>query len=457
LAFLILFIHRKDLRIQDLPALDAIRFAKSPSLHVLILDSFLLRNQRNQEHSGVNFLLHINMLQQQYKQLGKRLYILYGEPSAVVSRLLDSHDISEIIIHADYTPYAVKRDLELRHIAASLGVKLTSLDEGMVADLHEFSEWSGRSEPYKIYTPFYRKWHTFMSEHSRPPYSATLQDLETVELTEGISEDFPIPEEILNQLTKRINPITSDSHETMLSSLQQFLTDGLDDYSGSRDQYALEGTSRISHHLNVGALSARSVYATLMDVDGDSESWLRQLAWRDFYLYQSRVDHHFFNYENLFDFSELNSEHFQTWAEGRTGVPIIDAAMRQLNETGWMPNRLRMVTAMFLTKNLGCPFKYGERFFRLKLSDYDNVLNRGGWLWSSSLGFDGSPYFRVMNPATQSQTHNPDGSYIRRWMPELEHLSDKEIHLPRPEAIVNLKNSRALAIETYRKILKSKK
>lgn len=127
--------------------------------------------------------------------------------------------------------------------------------------------------------------------------------------------------------------------------------------------------------------------------------------------------------------------------------------MKQLNETGEMPNRLRMVTAMFLTKNLLCPFTLGEQHFRRQLADYDNTLNRGGWLWSSSLGYDAAPYFRIMNPATQSATHDPSGTYIRRWLPELAHLSDKQIHLPQPHAIVDLKASRARAIEVYKEIV----
>lgn len=457
IVFMILFIHRKDLRVKDLPAFDAIRYAQCPSLHVLILDSFLLRNQRSLEHSGVNFLQHVKLLQQQYADLGKHLHILYGEPSVVVRQLLQSHRIDEIIIHADHTPYALKRDLDLQETASSLGVKLTSYEEGTLADLRDFSEWSGRSEPYKIFTPFYRRWRVFISERSRPPYSATLKDLDTADLADGITSTFPLPDEISIILRGEVGSTTELDHDHLLQALEQFFNVGLYDYSHNRDQYAKDGTSHISRHLNIGAISVRDIYYQLLDVDADTEAWLRQLAWRDFYLYQAQLNPDYFTYEKLFDFSGLNADHFPAWSEGRTGIPIIDAAMRQLNETGWMPNRLRMITAMFLTKNLGCPFIYGERYFRLKLSDYDNVLNRGGWLWSSSLGFDTSPYFRVMNPVTQSQTHDPEGAYIRRWMPELAHLSNKDIHLPQPEALVDLKSSRALAIETYKRILNSKK
>ena len=459
IAFMILFIHRKDLRINDLPAFDAIRYAQCSSLHVLILDSFLLRNHRGLGHSGVNFLHHVKLLQQQYAVLGKHLHILYGEPSVVVRQLLQNHPIDEIIIHADHTPYALKRDLDLRETASSLGIKLTSYEDGTLADLQDFTRWSGRTEPYKVFTPFYRRWRVFISEQSRPPYSATLNDLDTADLADEMMNTFPIPEEIADLLPGEVQSTIEVDRDHPFQTLEQFFNVGIYDYSNNRDQYAKDGTSQISRHLNIGALSVRDIYYNLLDVDEDAhaEAWLRQLAWRDFYLYQAQLNPDYFRYEKLFDFSELSTVHFPAWAEGQTGIPIIDAAMRQLNETGWMPNRLRMITAMFLTKNLGCPFIYGERYFRLKLSDYDNVLNRGGWLWSSSLGFDASPYFRVMNPVTQSQTHDPEGTYIRRWMPELAHLSNKEIHLPQAEALVNLKGSRALAIETYKRILNSNK
>jgi deoxyribodipyrimidine photo-lyase len=172
-------------------------------------------------------------------------------------------------------------------------------------------------------------------------------------------------------------------------------------------------------------------------------------------MYQAVFDANFFTYEQRFDFGSLSQQHFQAWAEARTGVPIVDAAMTQLAQTGIMPNRLRMVTAMFLTKNLLCPFTLGETWFRYKLTDYDNALNRGGWLWSSSLGFDGAPYFRIMNPVMQSERFDPTGQYIRRWLPQLRDLTDREIHQPRPDAIVDVKESRERAIEVYKHILAS--
>ncbi|MEK5396720.1 cryptochrome/photolyase family protein [Paenibacillus sp. FSL K6-2859] len=450
---MILFIHRKDLRTSDLPAFEAIRSSGSRSLHVLILEPFLLRKQRYLEHSGVNFLTQVSRLQQEYATEGKQLHILYGAPDIIVKRLNETYPIQELMVHADYTPYALQRDMSLQDTSSALGIRFKIYHDSMLCDLEDFMDWCGRLEPFKVFTPFYRRWRSYMTERFRPPYSSTLAQLSTSTLDERIVEDFKIPEEITLQL-KELAP--SGKKMDVNDTLEQFINLHLQDYLVSRDRYAQEGTSRISRHLNTGTLSVRTVYTRIAEEETGREEWLRQLAWRDFYLYQARLDADFFRYEKVYDLSILGTKYFEAWSLGRTGIPIIDAAMIQLNTTGWMPNRLRMITAMFLTKNLGCPFIYGERYFRLKLSDYDNVLNRGGWLWSSSLGFDASPYFRVMNPVTQSQTHDPSGDYIRTWLPELADLSDKAIHLPRPNAIVDLKQSRALAIEVYKEILNSK-
>ncbi|WP_340023240.1 deoxyribodipyrimidine photo-lyase [Paenibacillus sp. FSL K6-1096] len=451
---MILFIHRKDLRTSDLPAFDAIAAAGVSSLHVLILEPFLLRKERYLEHSGRNFLQHVARLQQEYAEQGKLLHLLYGVPEEILRHLAQLHPIQEISVHADYTPYALKRDRQLRETAHALGLRFEARHERMLCDLEDFMDWCGRSEPFKVFTPFYRRWRTYLTQRFRPPYIAGLSSLQTADLHPELRDAFGLPEEIAQQLLQ----LKSAAGEmNPARTLEHFVQTELQHYPDTRDRYAEERTSRISIHLNTGALSARTVYSRLTEENGLGEEWLRQLAWRDFYLYQARLDEDFFSYEKVYDLSALGSQHFDAWSQGRTGIPAVDAAMRQLNATGWMPNRLRMITAMFLTKNLGCPFIYGERYFRLKLSDYDNAQNRGGWLWSSSLGFDASPYFRVMNPVTQSKTHDPDGRYLRTWLPERLEWSDQAIHLPADDAIVDLKRSRALAIEVYKEIMQSRK
>ncbi|MFC5703009.1 cryptochrome/photolyase family protein [Cohnella faecalis] len=443
-----LFIHRKDLRTHDLPAFDYLKAGgEAATLHALILDPFLLRDDRHKEHSGIHFLRQAGRLREEYARFGATLAVYAGEPGEVLEHILTANPaVDEVVTHEDFTPYALRRDRTMLEIAKSAGVRFTSLSDLPLVRLRDFHEWTGREEGYRVFTPFYRKWREFLDMDNVSSYTIGLRDLKTAHSI-ALGERYRVPAEweaIMDQGRATENPE---------QTLAAFADERLVDYSKSRDSFAQNATSRIGRFLNVGALSARSAYECVVAAGNHSEGWLRQLAWRDFYLYQSRMDPDFFRYESLFDLSSLDDRHFRAWAEARTGIPIIDAAMTELNETGWMPNRLRMVTAMFLTKNLGCPFVFGERYFRRKLEDYDNTLNRGGWLWSSSLGFDAAPYFRIMNPVTQSETHDPSGSYIRKWLPELAKLDDKRIHQLRPHAIVDLKTSRAAAIETYRSLL----
>lgn len=454
---MIIFLHRKDLRVDDMLAFNYIHALRKQSLHVLILDPFLLKHERYLEHSGVNFLQHAARLRQLYLEAGQQLHIVYGEPSAVLGTLLAAHPVEELVFHEDSTPYAKQRDRMLRANAEAAQVNVTSFDEQALLDLRDFHRWSGRSEPYKVFTPFYRKWSDYRLRFYRPAAGVHVSQLATVALAPDAADAYALPPQLEAALAAGDAEATGgcgsapgapDPH----SVLRGFLAERLSGYADGRDRFAREATSRLSRHLNVGAISARTVYEALLESE-QREVWLRQLAWRDFYIYQSRLDSDYFHYEKRYDLSPLDNRYFQAWCEARTGIPIIDAAMTELNTTGWMPNRLRMVTAMFLTKNLLCPFTYGEQYFRYKLSDYDNVLNRGGWLWCASLGFDAAPYFRIMNPATQSATHDPGANYIRRWLPELAGLSDKQIHLPQTHALVDLTASRARAIEVYKGIL----
>ncbi|MNI27300.1 Deoxyribodipyrimidine photo-lyase [compost metagenome] len=443
---MILFIHRKDLRIDDMTAFDYIRNRQTVSLHILIIDPHLIMDGREKEHSGINFMRHVKRLKGLYAASNKKLYIAYGDPSAIIERLLQSHPIEEIVIQQDFTPYAIIRDHSIKTLANQYAVQLTGCIDHALIDFGGFQQYAGRTEPYRVFTPFFRKWSEYMHTFFRPPSSASLRNLEVHKSEECSWLDEAIPFDLNDY----------QSAEEPSEVLEAFLESPITSYHENRDRYAIDGTSSLSSSINVGAISIRVVYEAILAKE-QAESWRRQLAWRDFYLYQSLYDTDYYRYEKKYDLSALSDRYWDRWHQAQTGIPIIDAAMTELNLTGRMPNRLRMVTAMFLTKNLQCPFTLGEQYFRNKLSDYDNALNRGGWLWCSSLGFDSAPYFRIMNPVTQSQTHDPTGFYIRKWLPELAHLSDKEIHLPQKHAIVDLKASRAEAIEVYKKLLGTKK
>ncbi|MBJ6360689.1 cryptochrome/photolyase family protein [Paenibacillus sp. GCM10012307] len=448
-----LFIHRKDLRTYDLRAFDALKRRGLPGLHVLILDPLLLTEERMQAHSGQQFLEHAARLEQSYEAAGRKLHVLYGRPEEITADLLEAYPIQGVVAHADYTPYAKKRDAALAAATALRSVPVVFVEDLPLAPHAQFQEFSGRSEPYKVFTPFYRKWNSFMQTYYTGAASATISDLDTVNpLNEVIATRYELPLQTAAAWSriKRLHADGKDQNAQQV--LRRFIDERIHAYEQRRDVYAEDGTSGLSRFLNSGALSARTAYEAAADMPA-AALWLRQLCWRDFYLYQAALSKDFFTCEQQYEMSALDDGHFAAWANGETGIPIIDAAMTQLNQTGEMPNRLRMVTAMFLTKNLLCPFTLGEAYFRMHLADYDHALNKGGWLWSSSFGYDAAPYFRIMNPVSQSTTHDPHGRYIRRWLPELSGLSDREIHQPRPHAIVDLKASRARAVEVYKHIL----
>lgn len=442
-----IYLHRRDLRIDDLTALEHIRPGET-LLPLLILDPHLLKEGRHTEHSGRNFLSHVTRLGSLYRKLGAELQVLYGDPVEIVDQIAKELPLQGICFHPDATPYAIERDDRLRAAADELGLSVIAPEDQLLIDFESFQDFCRRSEPYKVFTPFYRQWKAYLQLQPPAPSRTSMAEYKLVTASEDLCSRFTPPAELWSD--------SSPLEEEPLERLDFFLEEELPLYSKLRDDYAEDATSRISRHLNCGALSVRQIAASAMNRDAH-EHWTRQLAWRDFYYYQARLDPCFFRYEELYDLSVLDPLHFEAWCVGRTGIPIIDAAMRQLLETGWMPNRLRMVTAMFLTKQLGCPFPLGEKFFRDKLADYDRILNRGGWLWSSSLGFDAAPYFRIMNPVSQSQKLDPTGRYLRRWLPELAGRSDIDIHQPGPDAIVELAPARTRAIALYKGILQSAK
>ncbi|MDO3408423.1 deoxyribodipyrimidine photo-lyase [Saccharibacillus sp. CPCC 101409] len=442
-----LFIHRKDLRTVDLAAFDYLKEARQPTLHLLILDPFLLQKGREKEHSGVNFLRHVSRLRRLYDAEGRTLHLVYGEPSEVLDWLLaklkgGEHEIDEVVAHRDFTPYARERDRKLKQTAEANGAAFTLLVDSLMIDPERFAEFTGKDGYYKIFAPFHRKWLEYLAHAPNEPSSVALSDLEESGAQPKWLKKFALP----------FDPDDYEPADEWKEKLDPFLKEDLAEYGDKRDYYPELPASGVNPHVNAGAVSIRELYARAIRQDGHDE-WVRQLAFRDFYLYLAVYDPDYFSYEKKYDLSALTDEHFERWAKGQTGIPAIDAAMTELNETGLMPNRLRILCAMFLTKNLRCPFTLGEQYFRRKLLDYDNIQNRGNWLWCASLGANSAPYFRVVNPVTQSEKYDPNGEHIRQWLPELKDEDVKTVHKPRENAVVDLKVSRADAIETYKSIV----
>ncbi len=439
-----LFIHRKDLRTHDLAGFDYLKESGAESLHLLIIDPFLLRKHREKEHSGINFLGHAHRLMRQYHKHQRELHIAYGKPEDVLDAILEQYEIDEVVAHRDFTPYARERDRKLAHVAKQHGAEFTLLLDHMMIHVEPFTDFTGKDGYYKVFSAFHRKWLDFLDTNPNPVSPVSLGELKVSKQKLELSEQFKLPF-AMDDFKPADDP---------QPKLEQFVKGKIKDYGEERDYYAIDPSSELNPHLVAGALSVREMYSSAIDRE-QSEEWIRQIAFRDFYLYQAIYDENYFQYEKKYDLSALDDRHFEAWYKGETGIPVIDASMRQLNETGCMHNRLRILSAMFLTKNLQCPFTLGEQYFRRKLLDYDNIINRGNWMWCASLGVNASPYFRVVNAVTQSAKYDPEGDYIRQWLPELKHLSAKEIHQPRPDAIVDLKKSRAAAIDVYKGIVNS--
>lgn len=444
-----LFIHRKDLRTDDLAAFDYLREHQEESVHVLIYDSFLLRQGREKEHSGVNFRQHATDLGRQYLEAKRKLHVAYGKPAEVVEFILNEFkgEINEIVVHRDMTPYAIERDRAIRKVSEAHEVSFTQLTDHLLMDLNGFANFTGKSEPYKVFAAFHRRWVEFMNEHPNPPSATTVAELKVSDRQIEWPDAMQVPPELLED--------SGSNDEDPHLLLDQFLSDRIAEYGDHRDEYEAYEPSHLSSYVAVGAVSIRKMYDAASRT-AEAGEWIRQLCFRDFYLYRAVYESHYFTYEKVYDLSALHDDYFERWCKAETGIPIIDAAMTELNETGHMPNRLRILTAMFLTKNLQCPFTLGEAYFRRKLRDYDNIQNRGNWLWCASLGENAAPYFRVNNPVTQSEKYDPQGDYIRKWLPELKDLHSKDIHEPRKDAIVDLKASRQAAIDVYKQILASR-
>lgn len=451
--------HRRDLRTTDLTLFDTLAELNMPGLHVMVLDPKLLDERRVREHSGRFFLKQVQRLMKQYQDQSQTLNVLYGSPDQVLMKIATCHSLVKVAYHQDVTPYAKLRDRLLQDTAQACGLEVVAAMDHMLIDADVLDHAANREQPYKVFTPFYNKWKQVMAQFAEPPRRTALSDLKTIAAALEVTEAFRLPSWLEDVLYSTSDADSVFSQEEPLERLNIFLTEKLPDYEQGRDRYNWSHTSEMSGFFNTGTISIRQGYnsATQLGDRHHVESWLRQLAWRDFYLYQALRNPDYFSYEQQFNWTSFDDSAFIWWSEADTGIPIIDAAMTELNMTGRMPNRLRMVTAMFLTKQLLCPFMHGEAYFRDKLADYDHVLNRGGWLWSSSLGYDAAPYFRVMNPVRQSETYDPSGAYIRRWLPKLAHLSDRAIHKPQGHAIVDLKQARLRAIEQYRMLLQQRK
>lgn len=454
---------RNDLRVADNPALTAACKARS-GVHAC----FIVTPEQWLEHdwspARVHFVIaHANALSKELAALGIQLTFVTASRFDDSLGKLKQHcldkGISRVHFNEEYGVNERRRDKALKQQLDELGIDVCKYRDQTVAPVGEIL--TQQQEPYSVFTPFSRRWRSWLDEISPTAFPIPPAQGEPVEpaLLDGVPEAFR------NAPPALVAVGEDEAHK----QLEAFLDERGGAYRDERDFPAIDGTSQLSPYLANGVLSGRQCLLAARKAQGMGgnqeglSTWINEIAWRDFYInilyHYPRVSmHRAFKPETEALTWNNPGETFGAWKEGRTGIPIVDAAMRQLNETGWMHNRLRMVTAMFLTKNLFIDWRLGEAYFMSKLVDGFLASNNGGWQWSASTGTDAAPYFRVFNPVTQSERFDPKGEFIRQWLPELAKLDNKRIHAPSksgvipkgyPRPIVDLKESRKEAIAKF--------
>ncbi|WP_416397778.1 cryptochrome/photolyase family protein [Allohahella sp. A8] len=483
---------RNDLRLADNPALTAAA-TRAADEALPLLCCFIICPEQWKQHDEAP--IKLDFLRRTLWELGKALeergnylFLLtantFSEVPDVLETFVKAIDAQALFFNEEYWVNEHRRDQAVAGRLLPVMRSLHSYRDQSILPVKSIRTQAG--EPYKVFTPYKRSWleHTDGSPISlwpKPPQTVTPDKplVAAANRAATRADTAKAIAEVFAALELTDSTAWAAGEDAAHDELEAFIDSRAEDYDTLRDKPAVNGTSQISRFLANGTLSGRQCYVVATEArrrlkaEGASEhatkgftTWISELIWRDFYIHlmtdNPRLSMHqpFKADTDQLQWNE-DSSGFEAWCEGRTGIPLVDAAMRQLKQTGWMHNRLRMVTAMFFTKNLFLDWRLGERYFMRNLVDGYLPSNNGGWQWSASTGTDAAPYFRVFNPVSQSRSHDPDGEFIRRFVPELADLDNKSIHDPGkaqrkacdyPEAIVDLKTTRALAIERFKNL-----
>ncbi|MBW4662436.1 MAG: deoxyribodipyrimidine photo-lyase [Drouetiella hepatica Uher 2000/2452] len=435
MADLIIFWHRRDLRAIDNVGLAAARERTAKVVGVFCLDPGILDG--DVAPARVTYLIgSLKELQEQYLQAGSQLLILKGSPLQKLPDLAKAFPAKAVFWNRDVEPYGRDRDRQVGEALQQEGIEVQTFWDQLLHPPKQIM--TGADQPYTVYTPFWRNWLS-KSKASPAKDFAGAEGLTAQEQKAAEAGAIALPTAKALGFVWDNDLILPPGTSAAQDHLREFCDRALGEYQEQRNFPAVTGTSHLSAALKFGTIGIRTVWQAAQTVCDDSRSdeartniqtWQQELAWREFY------QHAMFFFPQLaegayrppfknFPWSD-NEDHFQAWCEGQTGYPIVDAAMRQLNELGWMHNRCRMIVASFLTKDLIVNWQWGEKYFMQKLVDGDLSANNGGWQWSASSGMDPKP-LRIFNPASQAQKFDADGEYIRQWLPELRSLDTEAL------------------------------
>ncbi len=427
-----IFWFRRDLRLEDNAGLWNALKSGSSVLPIFIFDKNILDDLTNKKDPRVLFIYQeIKRLKDELEKIGSSLLVFYDTPLNVFQQITKDYQIASVYANRDYEPYAQNRDKEIYEFLKSKNIEFKGFKDQVIFDKNEIVK--DDKKPYTVFTPYSRKW------------KATLNEF--------YLKEYPVKKYQKNFLNCSPFPLISlkemgfEDFDFKFFPPKKINLELITNYAETRDFPAIKGTTHLSIHLRFGTISIRGLAAIAI---AKNEKWLNELIWRDFY--QMIIYHFSHSAKNSFKPQydkivwENNQQDFQKWCDGKTGYPIVDAGMRELNETGFMHNRVRMIVASFLTKHLLIDWRWGEKYFAEKLLDYDLASNVGGWQWAAGSGCDAAPYFRVFNPEIQTKKFDSELKYIKKWVPEFG--SDKY-----PEPIVDHKFARVRCLERFKEAL----
>lgn len=425
-----LFWFRRDLRLTDNTALTEALQGPYPVRCLFIFDQQIL-DSLNRDDARVTFIYQqLQSLNDALKSFGATLHIYFGNPISIWKELAESEETAMVFTNRDYEPYALKRDAQIAQILNAKGIPFNTYKDHVIFEPEDILKDDGK--PYTIFTPYSKRWLAKLNGILPSPFQ-----------TEKFANNF------LKEAFKPLLPL--ENYGFQISSLpfppSALNLDVVKNYAQNRDIPALAGTTRLSVHLRFGTVSIRNLVSEAMQ---HSEKWLGELIWREFY--QSIIYHFPQVVTKAFkpEYDRIdwrnNETEFEAWKIGQTGYPLVDAGMRELLATGFMHNRVRMVVASFLSKHLLIDWRWGEAWFAEQLLDFELASNNGGWQWAAGCGCDAAPYFRIFNPRLQTEKFDPNLTYIKKWVPELNSFNY-------PQPIVNHEMARARVLEAYKKAL----
>ena len=430
----VLFWFRRDLRLDDNAGLFQALSSGLPVVPVFIFDSQILSQLEDKDDKRVSFIYAaLQQMQNELQQVGTTLDVRYGEPLFIMQQLTTDYHVHAVYTNHDYEPYATERDKTVQSFLSTKGIAFYSFKDQVIFEKAEVVKENGSG--YMVYTPYAKRWKSMLKKEDFKNFDSW-----------GLLRNFH------QQTTRQLPAITAIGFKRNVAtpSIETADTAIIQHYDQTRDIPAVHGTTRMGIQLRFGTVSVRKLAAKALELNAVYAS---ELIWREFFMqilwHHPRVVKEACKkeYDNIR--WRNNEEEFHRWCNGETGYPIVDAGMRELNETGFMHNRVRMIAASFLVKDLLIDWRWGEAYFARKLLDFELASNNGNWQWVAGCGCDAAPYFRIFNPTIQAKKFDPQADYIRKWVPGVD-----SVHYPKP--IVDHDTAKQRCMKAYKSALQGR-